>query len=35
MIVLFQNQFYENRFQCLCWAQDGALAIDYWQFLQE
>ena len=24
MIVLFQNQFYENRFQCLWWAQDGA-----------
>ena len=24
MTVLFQNQFHENRFQCLWWAQDGA-----------
>ena len=24
MTVLVQNQFHENRFQCLWWAQDGA-----------
>ena len=25
MIVLLQNQFYENQFQCLWWAQDVVL----------